>query len=192
MGTDEAAMDFYLKCIEKVNFEDQQKKNADFRDWKRKEGDKLGDPGFRLALRYQLRWLILTLRAVVGKDQGRRTRDRGAGSRRFDLPGCRQARKPQRRHSISRSPPRSFARAYEIGDVDRKSGRLSPDPVGGGLRTGHLPPLPRSVPGSSRCAPLGSSASSRKASRRSPWAATAAAAEKRPDRPPQETIRSDS
>jgi hypothetical protein len=67
MSTDDAAMDFYLKCIEKVNFEDQQRKNADFREWKRREGDKLSEQGFRLALRYQLRWLILTLRAASEK-----------------------------------------------------------------------------------------------------------------------------
>ena len=67
MSTDESAMDFYLKCIEKVNFVDQEKKNADYRDWKRKEGDKLSDQGYRLALRYQLRWLILTLQASSEK-----------------------------------------------------------------------------------------------------------------------------
>jgi hypothetical protein len=52
-----------LKCIEKVNFSDQQRKSADFRDWKRKEADRLSNPSLRLALRYQLRWLILALRA---------------------------------------------------------------------------------------------------------------------------------
>jgi len=67
MGSDDAAMDFYLKCVEKVDFEDQRKKNADFREWKRKEDDKLSDPGFRLALRYQLRWLVLTLQASSEK-----------------------------------------------------------------------------------------------------------------------------
>lgn len=67
MGSDDAAMDLYLKCIEKTDFEDQQKKNADFREWKRREEDKLSDPGFRTALRYQLRWLVLTLQASSEK-----------------------------------------------------------------------------------------------------------------------------
>lgn len=67
MGSDDAAMDFYLKCVEKVDFEDQRKKGGEFREWKRKEGDKLSDPGFRLALRHQLRWLVLTLQASSEK-----------------------------------------------------------------------------------------------------------------------------
>lgn len=64
MVSNEAAIEFYLKCIEKVNFEDQQKKAIDFREWKRKETDRLSEAGFRLALRYQLRWLVLTLQAA--------------------------------------------------------------------------------------------------------------------------------
>jgi hypothetical protein len=64
MASDDAAMSLYLNCIEKVNFEDQAKKAADFREWKRKEADKMSDTGFRLALRYQLRWLVLTLQAA--------------------------------------------------------------------------------------------------------------------------------
>jgi hypothetical protein len=72
MNTDETAIEFYLKCIEKVNFLDQERKTADFRDWKRKEGDRLSDQAFRLALRYQLRWLILTLQASSEKANARR------------------------------------------------------------------------------------------------------------------------
>lgn len=67
MGSDDAALDFYLKCVEKVDFEDQKKKDADFREWRRKEKDAQSDPGFRLALRYQLRWLVLTLQASSEK-----------------------------------------------------------------------------------------------------------------------------
>lgn len=64
MRSDEAAMELYLNCLEKVNFSDQLKKPADFREWKRKEGEKLSDPGLKLALRHQLRWLMLTLEAA--------------------------------------------------------------------------------------------------------------------------------
>lgn len=63
MGSNEAAIEFYLKCIEKVNYEDQQKKAIEFREWKRGQSDRLGDLEFRLALRYQLRWLVLVLKA---------------------------------------------------------------------------------------------------------------------------------
>lgn len=61
MQSDQAALELYLNCVEKVNYTDQLRKAADFREWKKNEGDRLGDPGFKLALRYQLRWLMLTL-----------------------------------------------------------------------------------------------------------------------------------
>lgn len=67
IASDDAAISLYLNCMEKVNFEDQQKKSADFREWKRNEADKLADPGLRLALRQQLRWLVLTLQAASEK-----------------------------------------------------------------------------------------------------------------------------
>jgi hypothetical protein len=64
VASDTATMDLYNKCTEKVQFKDEYKKNQDFRDWKRKNDDQLSKPGFRLALRYQLNWLILTLEAA--------------------------------------------------------------------------------------------------------------------------------
>jgi hypothetical protein len=69
MVSDEATMDLYLKCVEKIEFEDEHKKGQDFRDWKRKEDEKLGSLAFRRALRHQLRWLVLTLQvASKGSD----------------------------------------------------------------------------------------------------------------------------
>lgn len=74
IGSPDAAMDFYLKCVEKVDFQDQGKKSAEFREWKRKEDAKHSDPGFRLALCHQLRWLVLTLQAASEKaDRGKLT-----------------------------------------------------------------------------------------------------------------------
>ena len=64
MASNEAAIDFYLKCQEKVNYTDLKKDNSAFRDWKRKNSDKHGDADFRVALRQQLRWLVLTLEAA--------------------------------------------------------------------------------------------------------------------------------
>ncbi|MBK1880814.1 hypothetical protein JIN85_00220 [Luteolibacter pohnpeiensis] len=64
MASDSAAIDLYLDCVKKVEFEDQKKKDSDFRDWKRQKSDELSDPGMRLALRYQLRWLVLTLKVA--------------------------------------------------------------------------------------------------------------------------------
>ena len=67
MSSDDAAIELYLNCMEKVNFDDLHKRPADFRDWKRAEAEKLANPGLRLALRHQLRWLMLTLEAASSK-----------------------------------------------------------------------------------------------------------------------------
>lgn len=125
MATDEAAMDFYLKCIEKVNFEDQQKKNADFRDWKRKEGDKLGEQGFRLALRYQLRWLILTLRAASEKAK---TSELAAEAQEVVDAIFRDADKLDSHGQMLNQPVTAtvFAKAYEIGGIEKDDWPLSP------------------------------------------------------------------
>jgi hypothetical protein len=67
MVSEASAFELYLKCIEKVNFEDQHKKASEFRDWKKKEDDRLTEVSMRRALVYQLRWLILTLQAASDK-----------------------------------------------------------------------------------------------------------------------------
>ena len=67
-ASDDAALEFYLKCVEKEQFEDKNKKGQDFRDWKRKQEGELKDPGFRRALNHQLRWLILTLQVASSKE----------------------------------------------------------------------------------------------------------------------------
>lgn len=58
-----AAYDLYLDCVEKVDFLDSGKKSSDFRDWKKAQKEKISAPGFRLALRHQLNWLVLTIEA---------------------------------------------------------------------------------------------------------------------------------
>jgi hypothetical protein len=59
------AVELYLKCTEKVNFDHQKKKNSEFREWKRKESAFLEKAG--PALRIQLNWLILTLQSSSEK-----------------------------------------------------------------------------------------------------------------------------
>jgi hypothetical protein len=65
--SDETAIAFYLKCTEKLNFTDQGRKPSDFRAWKHDNEEMLSDTAFRVALRCQLQWLILTLRAASDK-----------------------------------------------------------------------------------------------------------------------------
>lgn len=68
VSSDDAAAAFYLKCIEKLNFIDQKKKASEFREWKHSQSEHLNDPAFKSALRYQLQWLILTLKASSEKN----------------------------------------------------------------------------------------------------------------------------
>ena len=64
MASDANANDLYLKCIEKVRFEDEAKKATEFREWKRRHKDRTDGVGFRRALRFQLNWIVLTLEAA--------------------------------------------------------------------------------------------------------------------------------
>lgn len=65
--SEQATHELYLNCLEKVNFVDKEKSGVDFAKWKRAESEKLSEPGLKLALRYQLRWLILTIQASSEK-----------------------------------------------------------------------------------------------------------------------------
>lgn len=62
--SDDATMDLYLKCIEKVRFKDVKRKTQEFRDWKRRNKEKLGSSSMRMALRHQLAWLLLSIEAA--------------------------------------------------------------------------------------------------------------------------------
>jgi len=66
--SDAAAHDLYLNCIEKVRFEDEARKSSEFREWKKRHKDRTDSSGFRLALRHQLNWLVLTLDAAQTED----------------------------------------------------------------------------------------------------------------------------
>ena len=62
--SDTATMELYLKCIEKVQFIEQYKKPIEFREWKRRNKDKHNSVSFRMALRHQLSWLLLSIEAA--------------------------------------------------------------------------------------------------------------------------------
>jgi hypothetical protein len=140
VASDEAAMELYLNCVEKVNFKDQQKKNSDFREWKRKEEDKLSDPGIGMALRIQLRWLILTLRAASEKSD----RDQLVSGAREVVDGIVNEieKLKNQRQILNQSAVGSlFARAYEIGEVKAENWVFSPGQIGEVYDKILLPPL---------------------------------------------------
>ncbi|MFD2256537.1 hypothetical protein ACFSSA_07610 [Luteolibacter algae] len=64
MSSNDAALELYLRCEEMVSFDEMNKKSGDFREWKRKNADRLTDNDFKSALRLQLRWLVLTLEST--------------------------------------------------------------------------------------------------------------------------------
>ena len=125
IGNDDAAIELYVNCMEKVNFEELHKKAADFRDWKAKEREKLADPGLRLALRHQLRWLMLTLEAASEKPD----RVKLAGDAQEALDSIfRDADKLKNQQAILSQAVTStvFARAYDINHVKVEKWVVSP------------------------------------------------------------------
>lgn len=69
MQTGDAATALYMKCVEKVDFIERDRKTSDFRDWRKRHDDRLDDETHALALRHQLRWTVLTMKAAGNPDK---------------------------------------------------------------------------------------------------------------------------
>jgi hypothetical protein len=140
MASDEAAIGLYLNCVEKLNFEDQQKKSSDFREWKRRESERLSDPGLGMALRLQLRWLILTLRAASANTD---RQDLVPAAREVMDAIVNEAEKLKNHRQLLDQPVVSslFSRAYQIGEVKVEDWALSPGRIGEIYEKILLPPL---------------------------------------------------
>ncbi|MDC0088037.1 hypothetical protein OAI07_00685 [Akkermansiaceae bacterium] len=61
ISSDAETFKLYLNCYEKVNFTEKHLKSSDFREWKKKNEDKLKSSSFRMALRQQLAWLLISI-----------------------------------------------------------------------------------------------------------------------------------
>jgi hypothetical protein len=125
LSSDDAAIELYFNCMEKVDFEDVHKRAADFREWKRQQGEKLSDPGLRLALRYQLRWLMLTLEAAsVKPDRVKLVRD---AQETVDSIFRDSEKLKYQQQVLGQSVTSTvFARAYDINHVKVEKWSLSP------------------------------------------------------------------
>jgi hypothetical protein len=136
--SNDAAVDFYLKCVEKVDFEDQMRKASDFREWKRREADKLAGSG--PALRLQLHWLILTLRACSEKTE---KSELASGAREILDSIFRDADKLADHRQILNQPVNStvFARAYGVDNLEAKDWPMAPAQLGAIYDQILLPPL---------------------------------------------------
>lgn len=116
LASETATMELYLKCVEKVQFEDQHRKAQDFREWKRRHAEEMGNPARKAALRHQLNWLLLSLEAASAKGNlsSLRPRVESALDAIFS-----DAAKLKGGHGILREGATGsvFARAYEIGGL---------------------------------------------------------------------------
>lgn len=68
----DAATELYLRCVEKVDFEERDRKSSEFREWKKRHKDRLDDEGHGLALRHQLQWTVLTMKAASDPAEARK------------------------------------------------------------------------------------------------------------------------
>ena len=140
MSSEDAAVDLYLKCEEMVNFEEMNKKSGDFRDWKRKNSDKLSNGDFKAALRHQLRWLVLTLEAASEEPD----RDQLAVEAGKALESIiAQAEDLSSQRAVLQQPVTDsvFARAYSVNSLKIENWPLSPADIKSIFEQVILPPL---------------------------------------------------
>ena len=125
LASEDDTMAFYLKCVEKVNFEDQQRKASDFREWKRRESDRLSSGEFRTALRAQLRWLVIYLQSAdENADRAALAVDgQGIVDAVFENPERLRAHQDTLGQPVTSTV---FARAYEVGGLEKIKWPQSP------------------------------------------------------------------
>ncbi len=65
-----AAYEFFTECYKKINFDEQERKYSDYREWKSDKGKELRSAEHCTALRFQLQWIVLAIRAANAEDLG--------------------------------------------------------------------------------------------------------------------------
>lgn len=143
MASDDAAIDLYLKCEEKVNFEELKKTSGDFRNWRRKNSDRLSDKDFRMALRQQLRWLVLTLEAASEEPDLDQLAMESAKTLESIMTQAEDL-SAHRRTLMQPVTSSVFARAYEFNNMKVENWPLSPVQIDSIYEQVILPPLRRS------------------------------------------------
>lgn len=140
MGSDETAVEFYLKCVEKVEFEDQKRSSQDFREWKRRQEDRLKQDGLGRCLRHQLRWLVLTLEAAEAQGNFKDLAPKASTALDdiFNSPEQFAGNVGPLREPVTNTV---FARAYNIGGAKVEGWPLSPLEIGAVFNQILFPPL---------------------------------------------------
>ncbi|MFZ9940884.1 MAG: hypothetical protein ACO3F7_01890 [Luteolibacter sp.] len=140
MVSDETAIEFYLKCTEKLEFEDKDRKEADFREWKKKHDRKISADGFGLALRQQLRWLVLTMRSSSEKSDPETIADEAAEIV-DSIFGNMELLRSQSEVLKQSASGTIFSRAYEIGSYIKSPLPQSPFDLEAIYENFILPPI---------------------------------------------------
>ena len=140
LQSEDAAMDLYLKCVEQADFIDLDKKGQEFRDWKRDNEEHLKSTEFRQALRHQLRWLSLTMRAAARPEDVQKLAPEAQEAVRAIVQNA--GKLEGQGGALSRSVLESvFARCYKLGDLPLKNWPTSPMQVTAIYDQLILPPL---------------------------------------------------
>jgi hypothetical protein len=140
LQSEDAALNLFVKCVEKADFTDQQKKSQEFRDWKRREEGRLKNPEFKQALRHQLNWLSLAMRATARPDERHKLAPDVLEALNSIFTSAKQLEGQQRLLSEPVTET-VFVRAYELGELKLKQWPLSPLDLGGAFDQVILPPL---------------------------------------------------
>lgn len=140
MGSDEATMEFYLKCVEKVDFTDQSKSSQDFREWERRQKDRLKQEGYARCLRHQLNWLVLTLEAAEAQGNYKELAPKASSAldNIFNNPDQFGGNVNTLREPVTNTV---FARAYNIGGAKVENWPLSPLEISAVFTQVVFPPL---------------------------------------------------
>lgn len=129
LGSNEATIDLYLQCVEKVRYADQNRPLIEFREWKRAQKDRLGELAFREALRYQLRWLLLGLE-ITTKELAPGDMAEKAAEITSSLARDAKQLAPHMAMIRENAFGTVFAQAYRIGHLAPEKWPASPMPVG--------------------------------------------------------------
>lgn len=155
LSSGDKAVALYVQCIERVRFQDTGRSPSDFRDWQRQNRARLGDEGFKTALRVQLRWLLLCLDAAENEEGGddeegldadeqqARAVARGRVASRLMLDIGAQWSTLQEHQALLRENvfQTVFARAYDLSDRSVTGVAAAPLPAATVYDTMILPPL---------------------------------------------------
>lgn len=138
-ASDTAAHDLYLKCVEKVSFQDEAKKAKEFREWRKRHKERRDSPGFRRALRYQLSWLLKTIEIAENPEARERMPDAAIGMIESIL-GDAQTLKGQSGVLTGSVLSSYFARAYELEGLKPENWALAPLAISSMYESVILPP----------------------------------------------------